>query len=124
MRSSLLALIAAEVISSLGSLMTLVALPWFVLTTTGSPGQMGVVLAAEARFVQTSLELHREKSEFSTRISSSGRDRAKPRPRDAAYGVEVSGGKLPDLGVFAQNQVRSTAVAHAETAQSVGPASR
>ena len=44
----MLALIAAEVISSLGSLMTLVALPWFVLTTTGSPGRMGVVLAAEA----------------------------------------------------------------------------
>jgi MFS family permease len=44
----LLALIAAEVVSSFGSLMTVVALPWFVLTTTGSPGQMGIVLAAEA----------------------------------------------------------------------------
>ena len=48
MRRSLLALIAAEVISSFGSLMTLVALPWFVLETTGSPEKMGVVLAAEA----------------------------------------------------------------------------
>jgi predicted MFS family arabinose efflux permease len=45
---SMLALIAAEVVSSFGSLMTVVALPWFVLTTTGSPGRMGVVLAAEA----------------------------------------------------------------------------
>jgi MFS family permease len=42
------ALIAAEVISSLGSLMSVVALPWFVLETTGSPGRMSVVLAAEA----------------------------------------------------------------------------
>jgi predicted MFS family arabinose efflux permease len=47
-RRPLFALIAAEVISSLGSLMTLVALPWFVLQTTGSPEKMGVVLAAEA----------------------------------------------------------------------------
>jgi MFS family permease len=44
----MLALIAAEVVSSFGSLMTVVALPWLVLTTTGSPGRMGVVLAAEA----------------------------------------------------------------------------
>ena len=44
----MLALIVAEVVSSLGSLMTVVALPWFVLTTTGSPGRMGLVLAAEA----------------------------------------------------------------------------
>jgi MFS family permease len=44
----MLALIAAEVVSSFGSLMTVVALPWFVLTTSGSPGRMGVVLAAEA----------------------------------------------------------------------------
>jgi MFS family permease len=44
----LLALMAAEVISSLGSLMTAVALPWFVLETTGSPVRMSVVLAAES----------------------------------------------------------------------------
>jgi MFS family permease len=43
----LLALITAEVISSLGSQMTFLALPWFVLQTTGSPTRMGVVLAAE-----------------------------------------------------------------------------
>ena len=48
MRRSLIALIAAEVISSLGSLMSVVALPWFVLETTGSPGRMSIVLAAEA----------------------------------------------------------------------------
>lgn len=48
MKRPLFALIVAEVISSMGSLMTLVALPWFVLTTTESPGRMGVVLAAEA----------------------------------------------------------------------------
>jgi MFS family permease len=44
---SLLALIAAEIVSSLGSQMTFLALPWFVLVTTGSPARMGVVLAVE-----------------------------------------------------------------------------
>jgi MFS family permease len=43
----ILALVAAEVISSLGSQMTFLALPWFVLETTGSPTRMGVVLAVE-----------------------------------------------------------------------------
>jgi len=47
-RRSLIALVAAEVISSLGTLMTVVTLPWFVLETTGSPQRMTVVLAAEA----------------------------------------------------------------------------
>jgi len=46
-RRSLVALLTAEVVSSLGTLMTVVALPWFVLQTTGSPGRMGLVLAAE-----------------------------------------------------------------------------
>lgn len=40
-------LFAAEVISTTGTEMTAVALPWFVLVTTGSPARMGVVLAAE-----------------------------------------------------------------------------
>jgi MFS family permease len=40
-------LIAADVISTLGTEMTAVALPWFVLVTTGSPARMGAVLAAE-----------------------------------------------------------------------------
>jgi len=48
MRRPLIALIAAESISSLGSLMGAVALPWFVLETTGSPARMAVVLAAES----------------------------------------------------------------------------
>jgi MFS family permease len=47
-RRSLIALISAEVVSSLGTLMSVVALPWFVLETTGSPGRMSAVLAAEA----------------------------------------------------------------------------
>ena len=33
--------------SSLGSQMTFLALPWFVLVTTGSAGRMGLVLAVE-----------------------------------------------------------------------------
>jgi MFS family permease len=41
------ALVTAEVVSSLGSHMTFLALPWFVLSTTGSATKMGVVLAAE-----------------------------------------------------------------------------
>jgi MFS family permease len=42
------ALLAAEVISTTGAQMTWVALPWFVLITTGSATRMSVVLAAEA----------------------------------------------------------------------------
>jgi predicted MFS family arabinose efflux permease len=41
------ALVAAEVTSVLGTRMTYLALPWFVLVTTGSPGKMTLVLAAE-----------------------------------------------------------------------------
>jgi MFS family permease len=41
------ALLTAEAVSSTGSAMTFVALPWFVLVTTGSPTKMSVVLAAE-----------------------------------------------------------------------------
>ncbi|HEX4525480.1 MAG TPA: MFS transporter [Gaiellaceae bacterium] len=41
------ALLAAEVVSSLGTQMTWVALPWFVLRTTGSPQRMTWVLIAE-----------------------------------------------------------------------------
>lgn len=44
----LLALLAAEVLSTTGSQMTWLALPWFVLITTGSPRQMFFVVAAEA----------------------------------------------------------------------------
>ena len=47
-RRSMQALLVSELISSVGSLMSVVALPWFVLETTGSPGKMGLVLAAEA----------------------------------------------------------------------------
>ena len=46
-KPGLLALIVAESVSSLGSQMTFLALPWFVLVTTGSPMRMGVVLAVE-----------------------------------------------------------------------------
>ncbi len=41
------ALVSAQVISSLGSQMTFLALPWFVLQTTGSATRMGIVLAVE-----------------------------------------------------------------------------
>lgn len=42
------ALLAAEVVSTTGAQMTWVALPWFVLITSGSATRMSVVLAAEA----------------------------------------------------------------------------
>ena len=44
----LLALLVAEVVSTTGSMMTWLALPWFVLSSTGSASRMGIVLAAEA----------------------------------------------------------------------------
>ena len=44
---SLVALLTAEAISSLGSQMTFLALPWFVLVTTGSAAKMSIVLAVE-----------------------------------------------------------------------------
>ena len=40
-------LLGAEVISSIGTQMTWVALPWFVLRTTGSPQRMTWILSAE-----------------------------------------------------------------------------
>src|SRR5438094_10673523 len=46
-RRTLGPLFAAEVISITGSAITAVALPWFVLTTSGSPARMGLVMAAE-----------------------------------------------------------------------------
>jgi len=43
----LAALLAAEVVSTTGSQMIWLALPWFVLVTTGSPARKGFVAAAE-----------------------------------------------------------------------------
>ncbi len=40
-------LLLSEIISSAGSQMTMLALPWFVLATTGSISRMGFVFAAE-----------------------------------------------------------------------------
>lgn len=44
---SILALLVAELVSSLGSQFTSLALPWFVLVTTGSATRMSLVFAAE-----------------------------------------------------------------------------
>lgn len=41
------ALLLAEIVSTSGGLMTWLALPWFVLRTTGSPSRMTLVMAAE-----------------------------------------------------------------------------
>ena len=43
----MLAVVAADAASTLGSEMSAVALPWFVLVSTGSPARMAGVLAAE-----------------------------------------------------------------------------
>lgn len=47
-RRCFLALVAAQGISTLGSQLSWLAVPWFVLTTTGSEQQMGLVFAVEA----------------------------------------------------------------------------
>ena len=47
----LLGILAREVISLTGSQMTWVALPWFVLTTSGSATRMTLVMATEAAAV-------------------------------------------------------------------------
>jgi MFS family permease len=44
----LLGLLARDVVSLAGSQMTWIAIPWFVLTTTGSPTRMTIVLAVES----------------------------------------------------------------------------
>ena len=44
----LLGLLARDVVSITGSQMTWIALPWFVLTTTGSAARMAIVLAVES----------------------------------------------------------------------------
>ena len=41
------AVVAAEIVSGLGGYMSFLAIPWFVLVTTGSAARMGLVLAAE-----------------------------------------------------------------------------
>lgn len=46
-RSRYLALLGADIGSTLGSQISLVAIPWLVLTTTGSAAAMGVVAATE-----------------------------------------------------------------------------
>src|SRR5919201_6374099 len=45
-RRAIAALFAAEVISTTGTEITAIALPWFVLVTTGSPARMGTAMAA------------------------------------------------------------------------------
>jgi MFS family permease len=49
--SPILALLAAEVVSTTGSLMSSIALPWFVLETTHSPSRSAYVIAAEVSAV-------------------------------------------------------------------------
>ncbi|HEU5469126.1 MAG TPA: MFS transporter [Actinophytocola sp.] len=46
-RAGLVALITASATSALGSRVSMVAIPWLVLTTTGDPTQMGLVIAAQ-----------------------------------------------------------------------------
>ncbi len=45
---ALMGLLARDIVSVTGSQMTWIALPWFVLTTTGSPARMTIVLAVES----------------------------------------------------------------------------
>src|SRR5436853_206383 len=45
-RTELVALLAAGVTSTLGSTVSVVAIPWLVLVTTGKPADLGLVIAA------------------------------------------------------------------------------
>jgi MFS family permease len=45
-RVGLVALLAAHIVSMLGSVVTTVAIPWLVLVSTGSPAKMGLISAA------------------------------------------------------------------------------
>jgi MFS family permease len=45
-RAGLIALLTAHIVSMLGSIVTTVAVPWLVLTTTGSATKMGLISAA------------------------------------------------------------------------------
>jgi MFS family permease len=47
-RTPVVALVAASAISQVGSMLTLIALPWFVLVTTGSPAKTGLTAFFEA----------------------------------------------------------------------------
>lgn len=53
-RRPLVALLVAEVVSTTGTLMTSIALPWFVLATTHSPARSAFVLTAQACAVAAS----------------------------------------------------------------------
>lgn len=53
-RAPLLALLAANVVSVCGTMMTFLAIPWFVLETTGSAVQTGLVAGVEVAGVVTS----------------------------------------------------------------------
>ncbi|GAA1552817.1 MFS transporter [Kribbella lupini] len=46
-RTALISLFTADILSALGSRVSAVAIPWLVLTTTGSAAKMGVIAAAE-----------------------------------------------------------------------------
>lgn len=46
-RPGLIAVLVAEVVSTIGTRLTALALPWFVLTTSHSPARSGFVMAAE-----------------------------------------------------------------------------
>ncbi len=54
-RSSLIGLIVADALSRVGSVMTITAIPWFVLVTTGSPARTGLTVFVEAVAVSIAL---------------------------------------------------------------------
>ena len=87
LQRSIFALLSAEVISSLGAQMTFLALPWFVLTTTGSTTRMGIVLAAE--LLPIALLGIPSGAVVSTPGCGEGDARLRLRPR-AADGVDTS----------------------------------
>src|SRR6186997_1962633 len=100
----LVALLTAEGISSLGSQMTFLALPWFVLVTTGSAARMSIVLAAELLLVALlGIPSGTVISKIGAR-SADARDPAAPRGRpadvSAAPRVRVRARLLPGAALL------------------------
>ena len=93
----LLALLVAEVVSRVGSQMTFLALPWFVLVTTDSPAKMGIVLAVELAPVGAARHPERDGRLALRRAADDAR--RGPRPR-AADGVAADPALRPGLLSF------------------------
>ena len=82
-RRPVVALLAAEVVSTTGSQMTWLALPWFVLVTTGSATRMSVVVGAELIGLAAARDPRRRRAAPARRVADDAARRRGPRAADA-----------------------------------------